>query len=366
MSDAGREELGILLEILKDPADQKISVKSCNTGMLLRLAGIHRVNYQLLVYAQNHPGYFSAEQMDALGTVCRKNAKRSLSQLGELIRLAKGFHEAGITIVVIKGPQLARMIYGREALKESVDLDIMLVRESDLEVADVLLKIMGYTWSTLDSHTGKISRKIFHIAKREVQYVNPGKNSFIDLHIRAGSNTYLTVKRFRNIFDQLETFDLEGCAVNILPAEQYLVYLCYHGSLHEFSRLSWLMDIRAYLSLKKDVLDFDRVLYLAREINAEKSVYMALALLNSYFGDKIPAKIYNAIPHNKSFGFLLKSCERKLTKDPGYGLTLRGRTSKFIYMMLLINGFPGRIDYLFGIFMRMLDRVPNSFRVRNS
>ncbi len=60
---------------------------------------------------------------------------------------------------------------------------------------------------------------------------------------------------FSDVFNDLETFDLDGHPVTIFAREQYLVYLCYHGALHQFSRLGWLMDIRAFVATFRDVLD---------------------------------------------------------------------------------------------------------------
>jgi hypothetical protein len=244
------------------------------------------------------------------------------------------------------------MLYGREAFKESVDLDILLVNEPDLDQANDLFFRMGYTWSNLNVHKGKLSRKVFLIAKREIHYVNPVNGIHIDLHLRAGANTYLTSGLFRNFFNVLETDDLEGHPVNILPPEQYLAYLCYHGALHQFSRLAWLMDIRAFLAVKQHTLNFDRVLSLAVDIRAERSLVLAMTLLHEYFGDEMPRGLQKAVSEKRRIRFLAKNCRRMLKRDSSYGLTLQGRINKLIYMMVLIRGFAGRLDLLYGIMMR--------------
>jgi hypothetical protein len=354
MRDKGGKEIGALLQILKGPPRQEISFASCNADTLIQLAAMHRVIYQVLLYGQQHPDLFTQEQLEDLNTRCRNNAIRSLSQLQELIRVTGGLQAAGIPHVVIKGPQLARMIYGREALKESLDLDIMLVHSSGQEPAHTQLTGMGYMQSNLNAYTGILPRRIFLTGKREVHYFNPANKCHIDLHIRPGANTYLTAGLFRDFFTRLEDFDLEGHPVQVLPPEQYFVYLCYHGALHQFSRLGWLTDIRAYLSLKRGELDYDRVLSLAREMRAERSLFIAMTLLREYFDDEIPAPVEKAMMRNRQFDFLVRNCRRMLSRDAGYGLTVRGRVNKFIYMMVLIRGVAGRIDLLYGIVMRIL------------
>jgi hypothetical protein len=164
------EEIKILLKILKGKDRQFGFDDQFDANRLIRLAGIHGVTYLLYIFVQSHPGILSTSQVEMLSGSCRKNALRSLNQLQELIRITGDFQLAGIPVVVLKGPQLARMVHGREALKESVDLDLLLVHDTDLEQAHLLLTGAGYTQSNLNAHRGKLSRKIFLIAKREVHY----------------------------------------------------------------------------------------------------------------------------------------------------------------------------------------------------
>jgi hypothetical protein len=350
-------EVRILLKILKGGDGQWISDDPFDTEKLIRLAEMHRVVYQLYVFAQSHPGIFNPDQVELLSGRSRKNALHSLGQLLELIRVTGDFQQAVIPVVVLKGPQLARMVHGREALKESVDLDLLLVHDTDLEKAHLLLTTAGYTQSNLNIHPGKLSRKIFLIAKREVHYFNPGNRSHIDLHVRAGANTYLTDHLFDGIFSELDTFDLDGHLVTIFAREQYLAYLCYHGALHQFSRLGWLMDIRAFVSAYRDALDFEKVIFLARKTKSETCLFLAFSLLENYFGDEVPFAIRQIMPRNSRFQFLVNSCYKMLSQEPGYGLTLPGRANKLLYMMRLINNMAGRTDLLYGISMRFVSKL---------
>ena len=198
---------------------------------------------------------------------------------------------------------------------------------------------------------------IFLIAKREVHYFNPRNRSHIDLHARAGANTYLTNGLFRPIFDDLETFDLDGQPVTVFAREQYLVYLCYHGALHQFSRLGWLMDIRAFVIAFQDRLDYGKTISLARKSKSETCLLLAFLLLEKYFDDIVPDALKQRMPGNKRFNFLVSSCYTMLSREPDYGLTLAGRANKLYYMMRLIDNMPGRLDLLYGIGMRFLSKL---------
>jgi len=348
------KEIGLLLNVLQENSESQVIQRFINSERLIRLAEIHKVAYQLMVFARQHPDLFNGEQIEYLDNHCRQAALRSLTQLHELKQIAKQFRGKGIPFAVIKGPQLARMLYGREAMKESVDIDIMLVNQRDLKDAHDVLTGLGYTRSTLNHYKTSIGGRIFLIAKREVQYISPVSQCIIDLHVRPGANTYLTAGLFRDFFTGLTEVDLEGTMIPVLPQEKYLVYLCYHGSLHQFSRLAWLLDIRAFLQLKKDALDYIKLLEIAQRLRAERAVFLAMHLLRDYFGDKMPESLKNHDIRSRRMKFLVNRCQRLIGEDEEYGVSWRGRIGKLVYMMLLIRGYAGKVDLVYGIFMRML------------
>jgi hypothetical protein len=346
-------EISLLLQILNAPSF-KISDPVSDTGKLLRYARIHRVNYQLLQFARNNPGVLDSDQFQSLDALCRKNALKSLDQLNELLRLSDLLSSGNIPFVVIKGPQLARMVYGREALKESLDLDILLENGDDLDRVYDLFRNEGYTRSNLNAHRKGIKRKIFRIAKREVHFFNPANKIHLDLHIRAGANTYLTARYFRNVFTHTESQEIDGHRIPVFKPAQYLVYLCYHGALHQYFRIGWLTDIRAFIRVKNGQISIEEIIALARQMNALKSLCLTFALLHEYFGDPVPVSIGEISSGLRQLRYLIRSCKQAAAWEPGFGGSWKGRWHKFYYKLLLTNGWAGRIDLVYGILVRFL------------
>jgi hypothetical protein len=347
-------EIGLLLELLQGDGGFRPELGTFDTGRLIGLTERHGVACRLWQFAREKEGLFIVEQLTHLGNRCRESAMRSLSQLQELKRIAVVLDEKGIGYACIKGPQLSRMVYGREALKESVDLDILLVRATDLPAVHDLLTRQGYTRSSLNAYQKPWARKLFLTAKREVAYYNPEHQCAIDLHVRPGANTYLTAWHFKDLLSHLISFDLEGTPVPVLPDEAYFVYLCYHGALHQFSRLAWLMDIRAFLQLKKNTLDYAALRNIARTLGVERHTGLALRLLEDYFEDEIPQPLDVLVTPSPRMRMLALSCRRMIGRDTSYGLSLKGRFGKLLYMMVLIRGIAGKIDLLYGIMVRMV------------
>ncbi len=346
-------EFTLLLEILGNK-QAKLHDTTPDGARLVRYAAIHRVNFQLLQYARENRGLLTVEQFHSLDALCRKNAMKSLDQLRELLHLSDLLTSRQIPFVTIKGPQLARMIYGREAYKESLDLDILLKYATDLQKVHDLFRQEGYSRSNLNLYKRHFTRKIFLVAKREINYFNPANKMHIDLHIRAGANTYLTAQYFSHVFDHVETDPVEGHPVPVFSPDQYLVYLCYHGALHQYFRLGWLMDIRTFLKVKKEALSCENIMAIAREMHCMNSLYLAFAMLHEYFGDPIPLLIQKNMPVSAGFSRLVLSCRQAAQWEPGYDASLKGRWNKFYFKMLLIQDWAGRIDLIYGICMRNL------------
>lgn len=346
-------EIRLLLSIVKGNGDKEIPVPGVDVLRLIRLSYRHKVAYQVYMFAQKHPDIFTKEQITNLNEKNLKVARQSLIQLQELKNISTVLAENNVPFACIKGPQLSRMLYGPEALKESVDLDIMLTESTHLRKVDGLLKQLGYSRSNIDDYPGKFRRKIFLIAKREVHYFNRSNRCAVDLHIRPGANTYLTAKYFKDFLTELRTYDLEGTTVPVLHDEAYFVYLCYHGALHQFMRLAWLLDIRAFLQLKYHKLNFNKVVHIARTLNVERSVQLTLLLLAQNFGDDFKAgPLLN--PRSARIRKLALRCHMVLSSPSNYSLSIKGRFDKVVYIMRLVKGFPGKVDWIYGIFMRQL------------
>ncbi len=344
-------EIAILFRLITGVLGNEMG-QGTDMGRLIRLSYQHKVAYQMLLFAQKNPGLFSSGELQKLHENNRMVALKALSQLHALRKLSIVFREKNISFISIKGPQLSRMLYGREALKDSVDLDLMLVKgEKDLAAVHALLTEAGYTRSNLNDYPGRFRRKLFLIAKREISYFNPDTRIAIDLHIRPGANTYLTEHRFEDFFQRLKEFDLEGTSVTVLSDEAYFVYLCYHGALHQFGRLAWLADIRAFLKLKGESMDQQEIQVIAAKWRVTHCVDLALRLIKDYFNEQY---ISYLTPVSGRMNFLATSCKNVLYRKPGYGMSVAGRINKTIYIQFLVEGFAARIDWFYGIAMRKM------------
>lgn len=348
-----RDLLNIVKEAIRGGDETVIRIVTKNDfNRLAALSDRHKTEYSLFHYFQQHPSPALAEELKELREKITQQAVKSLRQLNELISLCRLFNKKGLRYAVIKGPHLARMLYGKEAVKVSVDLDIMLVNPVDLEAFHKSFPEAGYGCTQQHLMTGNWKQRLFVSAKREVHYFSRKAGCAVDLHVKPLANSILTAHRYRDFFADIVQEDFEGVTIPVLPVEKYFVYLCYHAACHRFSRLAWLLDIVQFYRLKKDGMEADKVLALARSLNMERPVWLAFAMMNLLFEVAIPEKIDACLQRYNSLEWMVKSCLKAIAYEKGEDLKFRARLSRMIYLIRLSRGFAGKMDVVLSIILR--------------
>ena len=141
-------ELDLLLQCTRSAPDpervKELVAAGIDWDVLLHLAQWHDVQ-PLLLRSLKSASWHSVPLSTRLEleTFCKDNSINNLFLTAELVRLIGAFVRKGIAVVTFKGPVLAQDLYGDVALRQFCDLDLM-VRESDISSAELLLKDCGY------------------------------------------------------------------------------------------------------------------------------------------------------------------------------------------------------------------------------
>lgn len=319
-----------------------------------RLSRKHAMDYYLQKYFQQNPHFLSQDQLQQLRERLTRQAVRSLNQLNELILICKSLNNKNIPYTIIKGPHLARMLYGNESVKVSADLDILMANPNDLSDFHRILVDLDYACSIKNLLAGSWKQKLYIAAKREVHYFNPSARCTVDLHVKPLANTIITQHRCRDFFSDIQHLPFEGINVPVLPPEKYFVYLCHHGACHQFSRLGWLLDIRNFYDQQKEIMVMDKILSVADSIKAERSVYLAFYLLEGLFHVPMPEKIKQAVDKSGSIEWLAVNCLKAISQEKNDSLTIKARLDRIFYLMRLARGFAGKVDVVLSVFLRYL------------
>lgn len=236
---------------------------------------------------------FPADLAPQLDGQFRANAARSLLLVQQLADMVERLGQQGIPVVPFKGPALAESLYGNAALRECVDLDI-LIRRRDVPEAIRTLVSAGYA----DIKQLKPGRQGAYISTQyEYPLLSPS-GILLELQWRVVPRYFSLPLNEEQYWSRIQPFTLCGREMYSLSPEDLLLFLCIHGGKHGWEKLIWLADV-AELVVSKPRLDWDYILDQARRAGAFRMLRLGVVLADRLLGITIPTE-----------------AEYQLTRDP--------------------------------------------------
>ncbi|HLE35996.1 MAG TPA: nucleotidyltransferase family protein [Candidatus Acidoferrales bacterium] len=246
--------------------------------------------------------------LSALRRDFHDSAERGLQLAADLLEVLDAFRAAGLQIIPYKGPVLAAQAYGRLALRQFLDLDIIL-RQRDLPRAYSPLVALGY-----------VPELPFEIAASARHL--PGQYLFN----REASGTILELHTERTLRYFPEPLDLDALAARLAPVSvaghsvltfapaDALPILCVHGSKHFWERLGWIADIAALASAAE--VDWEQTFQLARQLSAERMLRLGLYLAAELLKAPLPEPVLRRVREDAGVAQLAAQvCERLISAD---------------------------------------------------
>jgi Uncharacterised nucleotidyltransferase len=211
------------------------------------------------------------------------NARRNLFLSSELVKLVKLLESDGISAIAFKGPTLAVYAYGNLALREFLDLDI-LVRKKDLLRAKNLLISNGYRFAQEIPENEEGS----YIESNHALTFRPQSGIYmVDLHWAIAQQHYSFSFNPEPLWRQVESLSFGGSSVLTFRPEQMIIILAMHGSKQCWEQLSWICDVAQLIRSRAD-LDWQSVLLEAQKTKCFKELLLTLRLANNLVGATVP------------------------------------------------------------------------------
>lgn len=208
----------------------------------------------------------------------RIGAARNLRLAALLIRLDQHwFKPRGIRYAAVKGVVVAQRYYGSISGRACRDLDL-LIDPQDFEATVSYLCRIGFRLCRPFELPTDQAAWPAHIAaacdlNRELTMRSPD-DDLVDVH----SSLDLTGNDLptSGLLDRTETVELLGKAIPVLSTPDLFVFICYHHSRHNWTRLHWVADLGRMAASPH----FDRpaVLAAARRAGMEKLVLACLEM----------------------------------------------------------------------------------------
>ena len=225
-----------------------------------------------------------------------ENTARNLLLTGELLEILERLQAEGIPAVPIKGPVLAAAAYGDLSLRRFEDLDLLVRRQDFLRARDVIIA-QGYAPDI------RFSRAPDPEYFRESVLTCAERRVVVELTWGFTSGFYAFRANLAGVWRRLRRQSLAGRRVPDLAPEDLLLVLCTHGTKHLWARLGWVCDVAEVIRASKD-LDWPFTLRLARQLGAERMLFLGVFLARRLLGAEIPNAVAEAVEADTAMKFL--------------------------------------------------------------
>ena len=203
-----------------------------------------------------------------------------------LIEIVALLEEQGVPAVPFKGAVLARCLYGDPALRQYSDMDILVPADKVVRAFEVI-KTAGYRPKRL--HLTKDQLKRFVGFTKSFDWVDDRGQVKLDLHWRLSMHTG-RVYDYEFCRERLTTVSLESATLPCLSPEDMVVFLCVHGTSHNWANADTVLSVTEYIGQYPD-LDWSLIVKLADKLDYRRMVWLGLFLARDLFGMNLPQNV---------------------------------------------------------------------------
>jgi hypothetical protein len=243
---------------------------------------------------------------------------RNRELLAELEAIVAALDGRGIRALPFKGPVLSELAYGDALVRPPGDLDF-LVDLAELERVREMLAARGF----VDEYVLRRGRALSPSQEAWVRrsqcqqlLVRPRDGMHVEPHWELVPSTLAVRGDLGGLWERARPVSVGGKPFPTLADEDLLLFLCVHGSKHEWTELRWVSDI-AELVARRDRLDWAALLGRAQDQGSLRMLVIGLLLARDLLGAGLPAPAAAAAAGDPTAAALVRSVTRRLF-DPRY------------------------------------------------
>jgi len=256
--------------------------------------------------------------------------RHALRQAAELVRLHRAFSAHGIQMIPMKGVMLSVQLFGDPAKRSTHDLDL-LVRPERLDEADQVLRGEGYRRTDPDVELTPKRKKWILEHSHHFSYYHDQRRQLVELHWRL---LLWDADHVAELWNHCQTRNWMGASFLTLKDDALLLFLCDHGSKHQWRRIKWLGDVAALLAQDRS-FSWENLLLLASRFDLSRSLAQAGLLVHWLYGIPLPEPLVDLITKQKPASGLAANAVAAM---------LLGEEGQFALPVRLKNGaFPARL-----------------------
>lgn len=220
--------------------------------------------------------------IDELRQWYQKHSIRNLMVTAEMLKFKQFGLELDVPLLVVRGPVLARLTYGDVRLRQFANLDLFVHAEDVDRMRDLLLENNYDAITPAPPAEPRTDCAVFAHRSRLFN---------VELHWQLWPPHYDARVTLDGAWDRLQSVAFtERESMSTLAGGDLLLYLCGHGAVHDWSRLSYLCDVNQLL-LSRVSFDWPGVAKQISRAQDGRSLLLGLALVRTVFGTTLPAEI---------------------------------------------------------------------------
>ncbi len=250
---------------------------------ILDQASPHGLTYWL----QEFSG-FPAFLQERVRQECLGITARNLALAGELRMLLRAFRDHGIPCLPLRGLALAERLYGTVPPRPMGDIDL-LVRKEDLHRVQALFRSLGFNeMDRRSGFAGAFSYTLKFFVERSFMVI-------VEPHWTIAYPPFADRLDMEAVWSRCVPARVVGEETLSLGREDLLVHLCLHLTHRDDAPFLWLYELNRYLRQESDVMQWDLVLSVSREVGIERLVGHALNEAVTKLGAPVPADVRDAL-----------------------------------------------------------------------
>jgi len=275
---------------------------------LLRIADEHSMMPLLFWHlADAPPELVPATVLARLRERFHHNAQRNLFLTAKLIKLLDLLKAHELPAIPYKGLVLAASSYGNLALREFVDLDL-LVHKRDVPRAKELLSAAGYQ---PQFRLTRAQEAAFLRYNCEHAFVHEDDRSMVDLHWAITERFFSFPLDPECLWERLHRVPLGGSDVPTFSPEDSLLILCVHGSKDAWERLKYVCDVAELVRTHQD-MDWRRVVERAGRLGSERMLFLGLLLARDLLEMPLPEEVSRRAHADPAVEVLVRQMSERL------------------------------------------------------
>ena len=275
---------------------------------LLRIADEHSMMPLLFWHlADAPPELVPATVLARLRERFHHNAQRNLFLTAKLIKLLDLLKAHELPAIPYKGLVLAASSYGNLALREFIDLDL-LVHKRDVPRAKELLSAAGYQ---PQFRLTRAQEAAFLRYNCEHGLVHGDDGSMVDLHWAITERFFSFPLDPECLWERLHRVPLGGSDVPTFSPEDSLLILCVHGSKDAWERLKYVCDVAGLVRTHQD-MDWRRVVERAGRLGSERMLFLGLLLARDLLEMPLPEEVSRRAHADPAVEVLVRQMSERL------------------------------------------------------